>query len=155
MVGISGNTNSQVQEVQDRLRAQRAEQIRTTCINGCRHICGQVLQILPDGLVVDSGYTTLMNPPLNKSWLVRGTVSVTRDPAAIEANSPGAPCIGLIFLTDLPKKPAVNLYDYVTIQGYPAGQSTYVPVPGVQKLIRKFAVRLPTAVRLNLNAEQN
>ena len=34
-----------------------AEQIRTDCIQGRRLICGRVLKIFPDGLIVDSGYT--------------------------------------------------------------------------------------------------
>ena len=32
---------------------EQAEQMRAACINGRRSICGKVLQILPDGLVVD------------------------------------------------------------------------------------------------------
>src|SRR5271169_1201076 len=128
--------------------------MRTNCINGSRHICGKVLQILPDGLVVDSGYTSLVDPHFNKSWRVAGTASVTRDPAVVEANMPGAPCVGLVFLTDIPKRPAVKLYDYVTIRGYHAGSYSYSPLRGIQKTIRKFAARLPTAVALNLKAGQ-
>jgi hypothetical protein len=132
--------------------AQRAEQVRNECINGRRFICGKVLEITKEGVVVESGYTSLTRPPLNQSWLVPGTVSVTPDPHAVEVNSPGTPCFGLVFLTDIPKRPTVKPYDYVVIQAYPAGQYVYTPVPTVQKTIRRFAAGLPTAVALNLRA---
>src|SRR5690348_7863470 len=46
----------------------RAEQIRTECIKGRRLICGKVLKVFHDGLVVESGYTDLVRPPLTESW---------------------------------------------------------------------------------------
>ena len=77
---------------------------------------------------------------------------MNRDPKILETNEPGSPCIGLVFLIDIPKRPAVKEYDYVGIQGYPAGQYNYLPVPGVQKTIRKFSAGLDTAIRLNVEA---
>jgi hypothetical protein len=149
----SAQTNPPVAAPADTAQAaQRAEQIRTACINGRRFICGKVLEVTKEGLVVESGYTSLTHPPLNNSWLVPGTVSVSPEPNAVERNSPGTPCIGLVFLTDLPKKPIPKPYDYVVIQAYPAGQYVYTPVPTVQKTIRRFAAGLPTAVALNLKA---
>ena len=65
--------------------------------------------------------------------------TATRDPAVLELSEPGTPCIGLLFLTDIPKKPRVNDYDYVVIMGYPAGQYVYTPAPHVERTIRKFA----------------
>src|SRR5437868_52252 len=50
-----------------KLLEERSEQIRSECIAGRRHICGRVLQIVPDGLVVDSGYTNLLRPELSRS----------------------------------------------------------------------------------------
>src|ERR1051325_10420759 len=47
-----------------RALAQKAEQMRAVCVNGRRHICGQVVQITPGGLVVDSGYTALLRGEL-------------------------------------------------------------------------------------------
>jgi uncharacterized repeat protein (TIGR03806 family) len=41
----------------------------------------------------------------------------------------------------------------VALNGYPAGQYEYVPLPGVHKTIRRFSGGLETAVRLNLQAE--
>src|SRR5690242_16782594 len=38
---------------------ERSEQIRTACINGRRYVCGKVLQIVPEGIVVDSGFSVL------------------------------------------------------------------------------------------------
>ena len=143
-------TSNDTQNVKGPMSGPRSEQIRTACVQGRRVICGKVMQILPDGLVVESGYTSLLNPPFNKSWRVSGTASVARDAHAVEMNTPGAPCIGLVFLTHYPKRPAIKLYDYVTILAYPAGQYAYTPVPAVKKTIRRFAASLTAAVKLNL-----
>jgi hypothetical protein len=128
------------------------EQVRTGCIEGRRLICGKVLKIFPDGLVVDSGYTDLVRPPLTQSWVMPGTVSASRDSAVLELKAPGAPCIGLCFLTDIPKRPKVKVYDYVVIMGYPAGSFRYAAVPNVERTIRKFSAGLDTAVKLTLQA---
>jgi hypothetical protein len=135
---------------QARILDIRAQQVRADCVQGRRVICGKVIQILTNGVVVDSGYTRLMNPPFTKSWRISGTASVSRDANAVELNSPGTPCIGLVLLTRYPKRPALKLYDYVSILGYPAGQYNYVPVPGVKKTLRRFSASLETAVKLSL-----
>jgi uncharacterized repeat protein (TIGR03806 family) len=132
----------------------RAEQIRTACIQGRRHVCGRVLQVTKSGLVVDSGYPTLLQPPLNHSWLTRAIAAPVRPPNLVEGAMPDSMAVGLVFLTDLPKRPAVHQYDYVALNGYPAAQYDYVPVPGVHKTIRRFSGGLETAVRLNLQDEQ-
>jgi hypothetical protein len=62
--------------------------------------------------------------------------------------------VGLVFLTDIPKRPTVHQYDYVALNGYPAGHYEYVPLPGVNKTLRRFSGGLETAVRLNLQDEQ-
>jgi hypothetical protein len=54
--------------------AQRIEDIRLDCIQKRRTFCGKILKVLPDGLVIDSGYTNIMRDPLNHSWLVPGSV---------------------------------------------------------------------------------
>ena len=133
-----------------RVLAQKSEKIRTACINGRRRICGRVLQILPKGLVVESGYTNLLSPNFSRSWLQPGNVVASLPPNLVELNSPGAVCVGLVFVTDIPKKPVVKAYDYVIFQAYPAGQYNYAPVPTVKKTIRRFSVGLATAVQLNL-----
>ena len=135
-----------------RVTAQKAEETRTACIEGRRRICGKVLQIVPEGLVVESGYTNLLRPELGRSWLVPGNVTSSLPPNLVEQKFPGALCVGLVLVTDIPKKPAVKLYDYVIVQAYPAGQASYVPVPTVTKTIRRFSVGLATAVQLNLAA---
>lgn len=135
--------------------AVRAEQIRTQCIDGRRLICGKVLKIAKDGLVVESGYTSLLRPPLTESWIVPGTVPASRNPDVLELNEPGTPCIGLVFLTDISKRQKVEKYDYVILMGYPAGEYVYTPAPNVKKTIRKFSAGLDTAVRLTLQAEEN
>jgi hypothetical protein len=133
----------------------RAEGERAACIQGRRSICGKVEQIQPDGIVVDSGYASLLQPIFNQSWVVPGNVSARRDPTAVEATTQGAAAIGLVFVTDLPRSPAPKLYDYVVIPAYPVGDYTYVPVPGVQKKIRKFCVGLESAVKLRLQGGAN
>jgi hypothetical protein len=130
-------------------------EIRTDCINGRRCICGKVIQIVPDGVIVESGYTDLLKPEFNESWVVSERAMVKRDPKLLERAEPASPCIGTIFLTDIPKRPKVKLYEYVVLQAYPAGTYQYIPVPGVEKTVRKFAAGLDTAVKLRLAAAGN
>jgi len=149
---VTSVTNIAERAAAERQRAQQAEKIRTACLQGGRQICGRVLQILPQGLVVESGYTNLLDPHYRQLWVVPGTAAIPRQLAPTEPDEPGALCVGLVYLADLPKRPAVKLYDYVNLHAYPAGQHAYVPVAGVSHTIRQFAVRLSTAVRLNLEA---
>jgi hypothetical protein len=131
-----------------------AEQIRTRCIEGRRYVAGRVLQVYTNGIVVDSGYSKLLSPPFNRSWLVPGTASVSRDSSAVEENKSDAICTGLVFLSNIPKRPAVKNYDYVVIHGYPAGKYVYAPVAGVEKTIRRFSASLDRAVEFNLALER-
>ena len=130
-------------------------EIRTDCINGRRCICGKVVQIVPGGVIVESGYTDLLKPEFNQSWVVSERALVKRDPKLLERNEPASPCIGTIFLTDIPKRPKVKLYEYVVLQAYPAGTYQYIPVPGVEKTVRKFAAGLDSAVKLRFAAAGN
>ena len=131
-----------------------AAEIRTACINGRRCVCGKVIKIVPEGLVVESGYTALMQPPFTGSWVIPSGALVTRDQKLLERDEPASPCIGTVLLIDFPKRPTVKLYDYVLIQAYPAGEYLYKPVPGVEKQIRKFAGGLETAIKMKLAAEK-
>jgi hypothetical protein len=135
---------------------QHSEQVRADCLEGRRLICGKILKVLPDGLVVESGYTDLLRPPLTDAWLVPGSVTATRTPDLIESREPAAVCVGTIFLTDLPKargkKP--KPFDYVILTGYPVGQHTYTSVGTVQKTVRRFAGTLAAAVKARLAAEE-
>jgi len=130
---------------------QNAERVRAECLDERRMICGKILRVLPDGLVVESGYTDLLRPPLTDSWFVPGTTSATRTPNLVESREPGAPCVGTIFLTDLPrarprsKKP--KQYDYIILLAYPAGEYTYTSVGTVQKTVRHFTGLLSEAVK--------
>jgi hypothetical protein len=136
------------------VREQSAANIRSVCINGRRCICGKVIKIVPEGLVVESGYTALMNPPFTGSWVIPSGALVNRDPKLIERDEPASPCIGTVLLTDFTKRPTVKLYDYVLLQGYPAGEYHYIPVPGVEKQLRRFAGGLETAVKTKMAAEK-
>ena len=152
-LAVSENATPATNQLQDaRALAQKSEQIRTACINGRRRICGKVLQIVSEGLVVESGYTNLLRPELSRSWVAPGNVTSSLPPNLVEQNTPGSGCVGLVFVTDIPKKPAVKAYDYVMLEAYPAGQYVYTPVPTVKKTIRRFSVGLVTAVQLNLDA---
>ena len=135
---------------------QSAEQVRAECLEGRRMICGKILRVLPDGLVVESGYTDLLRPPLTDSWLVPGDVSATRKPNLVENREPGAVCVGTVFLTDLPKargkKP--QPFDYVILLGYPAGEATYTSVGTVQKTVRRFAGTLTAAVKFQIGEKR-
>src|SRR5271170_3484502 len=64
----AGDTSAQ----QMKADFEHREQIRMECIEGRRLICGKILQILPDGFVVESGYTNLLREPLVQSWLAPG-----------------------------------------------------------------------------------
>ena len=133
--------------------ATHLDQIRTDCIQGRRLICGRVLKIFPEGLVIESGYTDLVRPPLIQSWVIPGTVSANHQPTILELKEPATPCVGVVFLTDIPKRPKVKKFDYVVIMGYPAGPYDYEPVLDIKKRIRRFSAGLDTAVRLIQQAE--
>jgi hypothetical protein len=126
------------------------EQARNRCIEGRRYVCGKVVQIVPTGLVVDSGYTSLMQPPYHTSWVMPGTISPARAADAVEVTAPDSACIGLVFVTDIPRRPKAKLYDFVVLHVYPAGQYVYTPLSPVHKTIRKFSAGLDTAVKLVL-----
>ena len=87
-----GTATNAAAAVVPRSRSERIEQIHSECVQGRRLICGKILKILPDGLVVDSGYTNLTHPPLSASWLVPGRVSAGRPANQIEGRdrSPSA-----------------------------------------------------------------
>ncbi len=139
-------------------RSQSAEQVRNNCILGRRSICGKILQVLPGGLVVESGYTDLLRPELNKTWWVPGLVSAHRPADLIESAAVGSPCVGVVFLTDIPKirgsGPRPKQYDYVVLLGYPAGKYTYSSVGDIRKTVRQFSANLLQAVDINIAAEK-
>jgi hypothetical protein len=134
---------------QARAYEQATERIRANCIQGRRIICGRIERIMPDGLVVDSGYTNLMRPPLNKSWLVPGTAKATREHNLVEGKDPGSVCVGLVCLSDYPKSRLAKpkRYDYVVIQGYPIGDYTYTSVGTLRHTVRHFSADLTTAIK--------
>jgi hypothetical protein len=136
---------------------QRTEQIRTKCLQGRRLICGRITKVLPDGLVIESGYLDLLHPPLNKSWLIPGDAGINRTPNMIESRRPESPCIGIIYLTDLPKSRTTKpkQYDFVTLLGYPTGQYAYTSIGTIHKTVRRFSANLLKAVKQNADAAEN
>lgn len=129
--------------------------MRIQCISGRRTICGKILKIFPNGILVESGYANLMRQPRKKtSWLVLGTVLASRAHNFVEGREPGAICAGTVFLTDLPPRGKPHLYDYVTIAGYPEGDYTYTSVGTIRKTVRRFSANLNKAVEWNLAAVQ-
>ncbi len=135
---------------------RREQEVRKFCIEGRRLICGRILDIVPEGLIVESAYTNLLREPISRSWLIPGTAQATKAENLIESKTPGAICVGQVLLTDTPKgkraKPA--RYDYVIVQAYPAGQYTYTPAGAVQLSVRRFSANLPAAVQTTLDAEK-
>ena len=127
------------------------EQLRTTCLGGRRSICGKILRVFPNGLLIESGYTNLLREPLTKSWLVPGSVVASRAENLVESKEPGALCVGTVFVTDLPRgKP--QQFDYVILAGYPTGDFIYNSVGSVRKTVRRFSANLDKAVQANLAA---
>jgi hypothetical protein len=139
---------------QNQSSTRRVEEVRMDCIQHRRIICGKIVKVLPDGLVVDSGYTNLMRPPLNLSWVVPGTVTSRRAANMVEGNQPESVCIGLVFLTGQPKKPVPKLYDYINLVGYPMGQYTYTSVGDVHRTVRRFSAKLANAVQWKLDEQE-
>lgn len=131
--------------------ALHIEDIRAECIQNRRIICGKIIKVLPDGLVVDSGYTNLVRAALNGTWLIPGTTVATRATNVVESSQPDAICIGFVFLTDLPKSQGAKpkLFDYVNIEGFPMGQYTYTSVGDLKRTVRKFTTKIANAVRWN------
>jgi len=124
------------------------DKVRAACIEGRRLICGRILELLPQGLIVESGYTNLLREPLKRSWLIPGTAQASKAENLIEAKTPGAICVGRVLLTNTPagKKRAPAKYDYVIVEAYPAGLFTYTTVGSVQHTIRKFSANLLVAI---------
>ncbi len=130
---------------------QMSEKMRAQCLAGRRSICGKILRIFPNGILVESGYTNLAHAPLTKSWLIPGAVKAARGANLVETQEPGTMCIGTVFLTDLPRGKA-HQYDYVVIAGYPTGEFTYRSVGSLRKTVRRFSANLDKAVRTKLAA---
>jgi len=114
--------------------------------------------VLPDGLLVESGYTSLLRTPGNHGWLVSSSISASHPAAMVEGREPESVCAGVVFLTNTPQArgPAAKpkLYDYVILLGYPAGQHTYTSVGDLKKTVRRFSADLQKAVKLNLAAAE-
>jgi hypothetical protein len=132
--------------------SSRSEEIRSACIANRRCVCGRVLEVTPAGLVVESGYPMLLKPPFSHSWLTRGSAALVRPADLVEGTAPDSIAVGVVFLTDIPRRKTVHQYDYVALIGYPAGQYDYTPLPTVKKTIRRFAGGLERAVNLTLQS---
>ena len=139
-------------------QAQHVEAVRDACLQNRRRICGKIVKVLPEGMVIDSGYTNLVRAPINRTWLVPGTVSAQRATNVVEANEPGCFCFGLVFLSDLPPARGAKPkpYDYVNIEAFPEGHFTYTSVGDVHRTVRRFSAKLATAVQwaLEQSAQQ-
>ena len=139
--------------------AVRAEQLRAVCLQGRRCVCGRVLKVFPNGVLVESGYPSLLRDALHGAWHLPGTVIASRPANLVETQDPDGFCVGVVFLTDLPKlrggkKEHIEPYDYVVLHSYSAGQYTYTSVGGIQRTVRRFAGGLETAVNLIIQEER-
>src|SRR4051812_30712058 len=104
------DTTAAVPELSAKEVAQRYEKVRAACIQGRRRICGRVVEISTNGLVVDSGFTSLLRPELSRSWVAPASVLAERPPNLIEESTAGAPAAGLVLLTNTPRRPTPKLY---------------------------------------------
>jgi len=152
---VQAQTNATTNSASSTNEAVRTEQIRAACVSGRRLICGRVLKVSLDGIVVESGYTNLVRKAFEGAWLIPGTAVASRATNLVESQEPDSFCVGTVFLTDLPRprgggKVAVKPYDYVVLRGYPAGTYTYSTVGGIERTVRRFSVGLETAIRLSL-----
>jgi len=135
---------------------QHVEQLRARCIQERRMICGRIVKILPEGIIVDSGYTNLMRAPLNQAWLIPGSAEAERATNYVESAAPDSVCLGQVYLIDLPKPPRgkkPKLYDYVVLEGFPMGEFTYTSVGTVQHTARQFSAKVTTAIRWRYGQE--
>lgn len=135
---------------------QHVEELRARCIQERRVICGKIVKLLPDGIVVDSGYTNLMRAPLNQSWLIPGSVAAERATNYVETAAPDSVCLGPVYVIDLPKPPRgmkPKLYDYVMLEGFPMGKYTYTSVGTVEHTVRQFSAKVTTAIRWRYGQE--
>ena len=112
--------------------------------------------MLPEGLVVDSGYTNLMREPLKSSWLIPGTVTAKRAVNLVESSQPDSVCVGQLFIADAPisKSAKPKIYDFVVLEGFPIGEFTYTSVGELKRTVRKFTCKIANAVRWKLEQEE-
>jgi hypothetical protein len=156
---LSPGTNSEP-NTSDAPPAVRQEQLRAQCLEGRRCVCGRVLKVFPNGVLVESGYPSLLRDSLHGAWHLPGTVVASRPPNLVESREPDSICVGVVFLTDLPKRRGgkserIEPYDYVVLHSYPAGQYTYTSVGNIEHTVRRFSGGLETAVKLILEAEKS
>jgi len=149
---LNAQTNATPADTNNRSIVELREEARSECIAGRRRICGRILELLPDGLVIESGYTNLLRDPLTRSWLAPGTAVASLATNLVESAEPGAICVGRVFLSNPPRgrgaKPA--RYDYVITEGYPCGQSTYKSTSGIFHTVRWFSANLNKAVEIKM-----
>jgi hypothetical protein len=151
----AGRTNSAAAETQTNqtVAGQRVEELRADCLERRRTVCGRIVRVSPEGLVVESGYDSLTRPPLNRSWLVPATATVGAAPHLVEGNRQDCICVGLVFLSDYPSTPRPGPNDYVNLKGYPVGEFSYTSVGEVRRTIRRFSVKLKKAVQWRLDED--
>src|SRR5215471_4996233 len=121
--------------------AVRAEQLRAICLQNRRCVCGRVLKVFPNGVLVESGYPSLLRDSLHGAWHLPGTVIAERATNLVEKLEPDSMAIGTVFLTDLPRLRGAKIqpYDYVVLHSYPAGEYTYTSVGDIQHTVRRFS----------------
>jgi hypothetical protein len=136
--------------------AVRAEQLRAICLQNRRCVCGRVLKVFPNGVLVESGYPSLLRDSLHGAWHLPATVIAERATNLVEKLEPDSMAIGTVFLTDLPRLRGTKIqpYDYVVLHSYPAGEYTYNSVADIHHTVRRFSGGLETAVKLIMQSEQ-
>ena len=122
---------------------------------GSRMIQGQVLERIPEGLIVDSGTADIaynekthygISPQGNESW--SGPATLT------EGKSPGALALSLVPLQDYPDTNMINAGS-VDIMAYPVGIYTNASANEVFRTVRIFSCNLDTAIKELAAKEQH
>ena len=123
-----------------------AELISNVLIGGN---CFNVNNITSFGNALSRG---TFNNGLSSINIQEGMIMATGRTNVVEGAEANSVAVGLVLLADIPRRPKVRQYDYVSLIGYPAGQYVYDPLPGVRKPIRRFAGGLEKAITLNLQS---
>ena len=120
---------------------------------GRRRIRGQVLERIPEGLLVDSGAAYIADKQKwHYSINAQGNEIGSRDLTVVEGNAPGSEALSLVLLQDYP---SANMINAVDIVAYPVGLYTNATSNTIFKTVRKFSCNFDAAIKELAAKEQH
>jgi hypothetical protein len=131
-------------------KAQELDLQKKILIQKSRTISGRILQKLPGGLLVESGQEEIDQVGHTDVEYDEMRTVTSRTVSVREGNTPGAECLGLVFLEDHPRYAQLVDDNVVVILAYPDGQYTYTSVAGGQKTVRRFTADFEKALNYQL-----